>query len=302
MRKYLIYTLIIFLVGAGISFLYNSRNSSELKQSHKMDAMDGKTASQLEQSYEMEVTSKPAGIDPNQPAIFKYIVKNDKDEVLKNYSVVHEKIMHFIVVRRDLQYFQHLHPTFDKATGEYTIAVTFPADGPYRLFPDFTPAKSEDNPEQLTVTLNTDVNVGDMGKYKAQAVTPDTENAKNVNDYKVSYNLPNELKAEKEFSYNLAVEKNGKPVTDLENYLGALGHGVILSEGDLDFIHTHAGEVGQGDSAKMDHGAMTMEKETTKGPKIDFSTTLPEKGVYKIFTQFQHEGKIITTDHVILAE
>lgn len=302
MRKYVLpLVLILLLAAGGLYYFSNSKNNTKQSSTgeHNMEAMDGKPVAQSHRGYEMEVTSKPAGIDSNQPAIFKYKVKNDKGEVLKNYSVVHEKIMHFIVVRKDLQYFQHLHPTFDKATGEYTIAVTFPADGPYKLFPDFTPAKSEDNPQQLTVTLNTDVNVGDIGKYKAQPLTPDTENAKNVNGYKVSYNLPNELIAEKEFSYNLAVEKYGQPVTDLENYLGALGHGVILSEGKLDFIHTHAGDAGQGDSAKMDHGSGGMEKVTTKGPKIDFSTTFPEPGNYKIFTQFQHEGKIITTDHAV---
>jgi hypothetical protein len=35
------------------------------------------------------------------------------------------------------------------------------------------------------------------------------------------------------------VTQGGKAVTDLEEYLGALGHVVVLREGTLDFFHTH---------------------------------------------------------------
>jgi hypothetical protein len=302
MRKYIVFILLVLLAGVGI-YLYSNANKNgtgSSMQGHNMKAMDGKPVAQSHRSYEMEVSEKPAGIDPNQPAIIKYRVKNDKGEVLKNYSIVHEKLMHFIVVRKDLQYFQHLHPNFYKNTGEFTIAVTFPTDGPYRLFPDFTPATSEDNPQQLPVTVNTDVNVGDMGKYTAKSVTPDTSNVKNVSGYQITYNMPSDLKSQSEFSYNLQIGRNGQPVTNLQTYLGALGHGVILREDTLDFIHTHAGEVKQGESMEgMDHGAMTMEKEESAGPKINFSTTFTESGKYKIFTQFQHEGKVITTDYAI---
>lgn len=294
MKKYFVYVLLILLVGVGFYYFSSYKNSAELTEDHKMDSMEGSSIDQSHRGYEMEVTSKPAGIDPNQPAVIKYRVKNDRGEILKNYSVVHEKLMHFIVVRKDLQYFQHLHPTFDKNSGEYSIAVTFPADGPYRIFPDFTPAKSEDNPQQLPVTVNTDINVGDMGKYKAQSITTDTNNVKNVSGYQIAYNMPADLKSESKLSYNLQVERDGQPVTDLQTYLGALGHGVVLREGTLDFIHTHAGEANQ-----MDHEAMEKEKKSATGPIINFSTTFPESGKYKIFTQFQHEGKVITTDYAI---
>lgn len=281
------------------SILLFKQKQSFTPQGHNMEEMNGRPVAQSHRSYEIEVTSKSDNINPNQPAVFKFKIKNDKGDTLKNYSVVHTKIMHFIIVRKDLQYFQHLHPDFDKDSGVYSIAVTFPADGPYRLFPDFTPAASEDNPQQLTVTLNADVNVGDMNKYTAKPVIPDNNNLKTVNGYTINYDIPKELKSQTEISYSLNVEKNRQSISDLENYLGALGHGVILKEGTLDFIHTHAGEVKQAEGAKMDHGSSMMNKDTSKGPKIDFSTSFPESGRYKIFTQFQHAGKVITTDYVV---
>jgi hypothetical protein len=45
----------------------------------------------------------------------------------------------------------------------------------------------------------------------------------------------------------------------------------------------------------MGHAMPSTEQEN----KIDFSTRFPETGIYKIFTQFQHNGKVITTDYVV---
>jgi hypothetical protein len=34
--------------------------------------------------------------------------------------------------------------------------------------------------------------------------------------------------------------------------------------------------------------------------KIDFSTTFPEAGTYRIFTQFQHHGNVLTTEYTVV--
>lgn len=55
-------------------YLFLGDNDKPVVQSHR--------------SYEMEITAKP------NPADIRLKVKNDKDEVLKKYEIVHEKIMH----------------------------------------------------------------------------------------------------------------------------------------------------------------------------------------------------------------
>lgn len=45
--------------------------------------------------------------------------------------------------------------------------------------------------------------------------------------------------------------------------------------------------------------AMQGEAATGSGPDIKFATTFPEPGVYKIFTQFQHEGEVQTVDYIV---
>ena len=283
-RSVIVAFIAIIVLGGGIYLYYSSQkgaNESQQTGGHGGTTTGGhQPVSQGQRSYEPEITSDTTNIKPNHPIKFSYKIKNDKGEILKNYEIAHEKIMHFIGARKDLQNFQHLHPDFNQDSGEFTVNITFPTDGHYRLFPDFTP--TEDNPQKLSVTVYHDVNVGDMSKYKAEPVVPDTKTKKTVGDYQITYNFPSEIMMRNEISYSLTMTKTGQPVKDLETYLGALGHSVILKEGTLDFIHTHA-------------------EETTinRGPEIKFSTSFSEEGVYKIFTQFQHQNKVNTVDFVV---
>ena len=62
-----------------------------------------------------------------------------------------------------------------------------------------------------------------------------------------------------------------------EPYLGAGGHLVALRDGDLAFLHVHPTEGGdEHDDA------------------IRFATTFPTAGKYRLFLQFQHEGRVQT--------
>ena len=62
----------------------------------------------------------------------------------------------------------------------------------------------------------------------------------------------------------LKVTKDGKPVTDLQPYLGAYGHLVALRAGDLAYLHVHPdGEPGDG--------------KTTPGPDITFYAEVPSR-------------------------
>lgn len=283
-RSVIVAFIAIIVLGGGIYLYYSSQKGTNEPQ--QTGGHGGTTAgghqpvSQGQRTYEPEITSDTTSVKPNQPIKFSYKIKNDKGEILKKYEIAHEKIMHFIGVRKDLQNFQHLHPDFNQDSGEFTVNITFPTDGPYRLFPDFTP--TEDNPQKLPVTVYHDISVGDMSKYKAEPVVPDTKTKKTVGDYQITYNFPSEIMMRNEISYSLTMTKTGQLVRDLEIYLGALGHSVILKEGTLDFIHTHAEET-----------------TTNRGPEIKFSTSFPEEGVYKIFTQFQHQNKVNTVDFVV---
>lgn len=234
---------------------------------------------QSHRTYSIKVVSNAKNIQPSQETKLVYKIENERGELLKNFEITHEKLMHFIVVRKDLQYFQHLHPDFNKETGEFSVAITFPTDGPYRLFSDFAP-KKDGTIEPLPATLNYDVEVGKMDNYKPIAMVADTQPSKSVGAYLVGVSV-NKPVVEANSAYTLTIKRNGQPVTNLEQYLGALGHSVLLKEDTLNYIHTHAME-GMG-----------------SGPAIMFHTTFPEPGLYRTFTQFQHEGKVQLVEYAL---
>lgn len=288
---------IIVFVSIGGYYFLSSRSTPSTSQGHNMEDMGGRPAAQSQRGYELEVTSSTSGIQPDKQTKITYRIKNDKGEIVKNYETVHEKIMHFITVRKDLAYFQHIHPDFNEATGEFTVEIIFPEDGLYRIFPDFTPG--DENPQMLPVTLSHDIEVGDFAAYAEQKVVPDSEQTKTYGDYQVATTFPGDLIKQKEVTYTLQITKAGKPVTNLENYLGALGHSVILKEGTLDFIHTHALK-STDDSSMKGHAMDSMQGSATgTGPEISFATNFPESGIYRVFTQFQHEGEVQTVDYTV---
>ena len=64
--------------------------------------------------------------------------------------------------------------------------------------------------------------------------------------------------------------KDGKPVTNLQPYLGAMGHLVIISSDLKEFVHSHPHEEG------AEHAAASK-----SGPNVDFEATFKAPGIYK---------------------
>ncbi len=244
---------------------------------------DQSTSCLQSQTYCLNITEIPSVIQPNTPITLKYVVENQQGQPLKTFETVHERIMHFIVVRKDLEYFQHLHPAFDSRAGIFTLSnLIFQHDGEYRIFADFTPmASSMGHTGRMMmdhgndVTVPADISVGDFSAYHPE---PLKEGAleKTVDDLEISLRKETNMLV-------FDIKKNAKPVTDLEPYLGALGHAVILHEGDLDFLHAHPQE-------SLD------DKQTGT---VSFMAEFPKSGYYKVFAQFQHQRKIITVDFVL---
>jgi len=241
---------------------------------------------QSHRSYCIKSNADATSFAPNSPTIFKYSIIDDQGNILKDLDVVHEKLMHFIVVRKDLANFQHVHPEFEPTTGEFTLSnLTLPTDGEYRLFADFTPTASQTDPngDKLPVTIYQDVRVGSLANYKPQPIGS-TEKSKKFDGYQITL-IPNSasIVSGSAIGFDFEIKKDGKLVTNLEKYLGALGHTVVLRDGDLQFIHAHA----------------TQKLTDPQTGKVHFAITFPEAGSYKLFSQFQNEGKIITSNFVV---
>ncbi|WP_102348791.1 hypothetical protein [Bacillus sp. Marseille-P3661] len=217
-------------------------------------------------------------LDDNQASeegtLIRLVIKN-QDEPIKGFDVNHEKLLHLIIVSKDLSYFNHVHPEY-KGEGEFEIHNDFPAGGEYRMVADFKPTDGSSMSKMEWLKVG-----GDIPQPTNVAV--DTNLEKAVDGKKVSLTVEPTLVAGKELTltFTLSDEKTNQPIFDLEPYLGSIGHVVIFSEDGEKYLHVHALE-NQG-----------------SGPEASFETTFPESGVYKIWGQFQKEGKVFTIPFVV---
>ncbi|MER6168605.1 hypothetical protein [Streptomyces violaceorubidus] len=201
----------------------------------------------------------------------RFAVRDRDGRQLTSYRREHGKELHLILVSRDLVTYRHLHPT-RAADGTWSTPVDLPTAGTYRVFADFTP----DTENATNLTLGADLAVS--GTYKAPA-PPKPSATTTVDGYTVTLN--GDLRPGEASALTLDVSRAGRPVTDLEPYLGAYGHLVALRSGDLAYLHVHPnGEPGDGT--------------TEPGPGISFTATAPSDGTYRLFLDFQHRGTVRT--------
>ncbi|MGX6444414.1 hypothetical protein ACWM35_14500 [Neobacillus sp. K501] len=193
---------------------------------------------------------------------------------IEKFDINHEKLLHLIIVSKDLSYFNHVHPEY-KGGGFFEIKNDFPAGGEYRMVADFKPTDGGSMTKMEWVQVEGE-------QLNPVPVTVNESLVDTVDGKRVTLMIDSPA-AGKELSlkFSLNDEMTNQPIMDLEPYLGSIGHVVVLSENGERYLHVHAIE-GQG-----------------SGPEALFETEFPESGVYKIWGQFQKEGQVFTVSYVV---
>jgi hypothetical protein len=192
------------------------------------------------------------------PSNLAFRIVDRRGRTVSDFDVEHTKRMHVIVVRRDMTGFQHLHPT-QAADGTWSVPVTLRDAGSYRVFADFS---ANGTPHTLADDLTVD------GQVRSRDL-PAPVGSVDVDGLRVTLGK-GASRARAESQLTFSVTRDGKPV-QVEEYLGARGHLVALRQGDLAFLHVHPDE----DSLK-------------------FIATFPTAGAYRLFLQFQVDGRVHT--------
>jgi hypothetical protein len=177
---------------------------------------------------------------------------------VRDFDVEHTKRMHFIVVRRDMTGFQHLHPT-ESPDGTWSVPVTLRDAGSYRVFADFSVGGK---PHTLADDLSVD------GPVRWQPL-PAPKRSVAVDGLRVQL-TEGATKAGAESGLAFTVTRGGAPVA-VQDYLGAKGHLVALRRGDLAYLHVHPDE-----------------------NSLKFMATFPTAGAYRLFLQFRTDGRVHT--------
>lgn len=234
----------------------------------------------------VSVSMSPATPKAGEPTRLVFRVTSAGQSVT-SFEVVHEKKLHLLIVTADLARFAHEHPEL-QPDGSFVLDTTFPVAGHYRLFSDF---KATD---RAGAVLTTDVVVDGPVPAAQALVASELKAARTVDGFEVRFtSTPPTAGVSKALSF--LVTKGGKPVTDLEPYLGAMGHLVIIGSDVTTFLHAHPedhappGHVDAAGSAPHAHGAPGV---------VSFATTFPRPGLYKAWAQFQVKGKPVVADFV----
>ncbi|MFF9586052.1 hypothetical protein [Streptomyces achromogenes] len=228
-----------------------------------------------ERGYTLDLKS-PAVTAGRRTDLRFAVVRDATGRPLTAYQEEHTKKLHLIIASRDLTHYQHLHPS-RAADGTWSAPLTLPRAGVYRVFADFTPDGGEG------LTLGADLTAS--GPY-TPAPLPAPAATAEVDGYRVS--LRGRLSPGRDSELTLGVTRDGKPVRDLQPYLGAYGHLVALRSGDLGYLHVHPGGA-PGDGR------------TQPGPDISFTTTAPSTGIYRLFLDFKHAGRVHTAAFTVRA-
>lgn len=267
----------VFVVAFGVGATLGPDGAavtSEHSQSHEGESVaDDLPAglSSTQDGYTLQLARSRFGAGQQIPLGFQ--ITDVAGAPVTRYIENHEKPLHLIVVRRDMIGFQHVHPTLDRA-GTWSVPVDL-SPGDYRVFADFVPAGGG------VMTLGADIQVA--GLYEPQPLPPPTTTA-TADGYTVS--LSGSPTAGESSPLTLSVSRDGWPVTDLQPYLGAYGHLVVLRASDMAYLHVHPiGEPGDGS--------------TRAGPEIGFHTTFPSPGDYRLFFDFSHGDVVRTAEFTV---
>jgi hypothetical protein len=270
---------VVFVAAFGVGAVLRSENAGA--GGHEMPAAEPMAAghppaglSSTEDGYTVELLNSRVDAGKQVPVQFR--ITDATGSAVTHYVENHEKQLHLIVVRRDMAGYQHVHPVMT-TDGTWSVPVDLSA-GDYRVFADFIPEGG------ANLTLGADLHVA--GRYDPRPL-PAPSVTTTVDGFTVQ--LSGTAKANEPSMLTFSITHDGKPIADLQPYLGAYGHLVALRAADLAYLHVHPmGEPGDG--------------VTPAGPDIGFHTTFPGDGEYRLFLDFKHQNVVRTAEFTVSVE
>lgn len=232
--------------------------------------------------HRLEVTTAPAAVEAGRPFTIVLTVRAEgQREPVSAFTVVHEKPFHLFVISRDLEHYNHLHPSQDR-TGAWVQELTLAQPGEYKVYADVLPKGG--TPQVLQGSLEVKAPSGVQGVSEAPARHPEPDGVleQTIGGLRVRLSVPGGglvAAGRQPLTFHFADARTGAAVQDIEPYLGAWGHTVMVSADTEHFVHAHPAE------------PLTAR---FGGPQLTFHAAPPEPGVYRMWTQIKRQGRVET--------
>jgi len=227
--------------------------------------------------YRMDVAVTPAAGGRGASRLRLTIRDPVADRPISSFATIHERLLHLFIIDRQLDFFRHVHPE-QVSDGVFELRENIPP-GQFMVIADFLPLSGR--PQMLQRAI---VTPGYRGTLFPEApnLTPDGSSEKEDHGVRVRLDATT-LKAGKEatLKFTLTDARSNTPVSDLEPFLGAPGHVLLVNANLTESNHVHP------------------EEPATHGPVITFQPMMPAAGVYKLWLQFQRRGAISTVPFVL---
>lgn len=268
MKKWTISALVYLFVIVGGYYVYASiaetESHNETKTVHEQEAESSHGQDHEENGENHNGKSEVISNLQIENGELVITLKDNAGNAVSDLEVNHEKLMHLIVVSTELKEYQHLHPQTNQP-GVFRVTQSLPA-GEYIAFVDIKPT------DKTYVTAPISFMVGEThNEHEEDSLTVDTELTKEAGGHTVKL-LPSSLKVNEDIQ--LTFDSGGDTP---EQYLGALGHVVILDEKGENYVHVHPLE----------------------GNEPVFATKFSEPGIYKIWAEFKFNGQVFEYPYVV---
>jgi Cu+-exporting ATPase len=234
--------------------------------------------------------SVPAGTRPGIPARVVVTVTDARSgSPVGDLRLTHSVFMHLIATRADLATFAHMHPEPTGTAGELAVEMTFPTPGRYIVNTEFRRnGQVADIHDRQLVTI----------AGPAPAPRPATPGPRTVIVDGVRVELHGRAQAgvTSDLTFSLADARSGQPLHNLQPYLAAAGHVVIMRADGQTFAHEHA-------DVRDSSGAPVFALPgTTFGPDLPVHAHFEEAGTYRLWGQFRlGSGRVITVPFTVEA-
>jgi hypothetical protein len=276
LRSFVLFSAVAMILSVGCTHHSETTKTDSAKDesTHKHDSHSDALVHDHggSKSVELILRSTPKNPAAGEPVKLDMMLHDSQGNMLKDFELYHNKLAHLILIREGLDQFAHLHPSVD-SNGNLRETHTFSKAGKYSVYLDYKVKGQPPATSQSVLTVGGD-------SEPAEKLVPDTTGLARGDGLQAKVTMRDSKEGSRIVSF-LLQQDDQQPVLDLEPYLGAMGHLVVVSANGKDYVHAHP---------------LT---ESSADGKVEFNVHFPRPGIYKLWGQFQRSGRVYTVPTVI---